>query len=133
MIIDPIGDLLTRIRNAQRSGHRAVRVRASKNGKSVLNVLKTEGFIEGFDVRKDAAGKFDEFEVKLKYYSTGDPAITASSRVSKPGRRVYLGVEKLGKVHSGLGISIISTSQGVLSDREARKRKIGGEVLCQIG
>lgn len=133
MIIDPIADLLTRIRNAQRSGHRAVRVRASKSGKNILNVLIGEGFIESFESRKDAAGKFDEFEVKLKYYSSGDPAITFCSRVSKPGRRVYLGVDKLGKVHAGLGTSILSTSQGVVSDREARKRKIGGEVLCQIG
>ena len=133
MVTDPIADLLTRIRNAQRTGHRAVRVSKSSLGKDILSVLKLEGFVEGFEVRKDKEEKFEEFEVKLRYFSTGEPVIANAHRVSRPGKRMYAQTSKLPKVRSGLGIAIVSTSQGVMSDREARKRKIGGEVLALIG
>lgn len=132
MMNDPIADLLTRIRNAQARKHRAVRVVSSRMAERVLNVLKSEGFIESFEVRKDREGKFDEFEVTLKYGEDGRPAIIASRRVSTPGRRVYLPSTRIPKVSSGLGISILSTSQGVMSDRQARKQGVGGEVLALI-
>jgi small subunit ribosomal protein S8 len=113
---------------------------------SVLDVLKREGFIEAFQLKKpDEAAKgkkgakvrglrrFPEYEVHLKYYSSGEPVIRQIVRVSKPGRRVYLGSADLPKVMGGLGISVISTPEGVLSDREARRKKIGGEILALVG
>ena len=131
---DLIADTLTRIRNAQRTGHKSVGVRASKAVKRVLEVLRSEGFIQGFELKKDdAENKFGKYEVGLKYYNMGEPAISLIRRVSKSGRRVYSGVESLPKIFNGLGISIISTSQGVMSDREARKKKIGGEILAHVG
>jgi len=133
MSSDLVADLLTRIRNSQRAGHKLVRVRASKLVKQVLEVMKLEGYVQNFEAKKDAAGKFDEFEVTLKYYSTGEPVFGVARRVSKGGRRVYARVTKLPKVFNGLGISVLSTSQGVMSDREARKRKIGGEILAVLG
>jgi small subunit ribosomal protein S8 len=132
MITDPIGDLLTRIRNGQRAGHRTVRVRKSATGKRVLEVLREEGFIAGIEEKPNAEGNFKEYEVTLKYYSNGSPCITNLVRCSKPGYRKYVRTEKLPKVQSGLGIAIVSTSSGVMSDREARKKKIGGELLATV-
>lgn len=132
MKTDSVADALTRVRNAQRAGHKSVRVRKSELVGRVLEVLKTEGFIDHIDVKKDAENKFDEYEVFLKYYSTGQPAMNILRRVSRPGKRVYSGTTDLPHVEHGLGISIVSTSQGVMSDREARRRKIGGEVLAVI-
>lgn len=132
MITDPIADLLTRIRNAHTVKHRTVRVRASKAAEGVLEVLKTEGFIESFARKKDENDKFDEIEVNLKYYNNGDPGIGKLKRVSKPGCRVYQRSKDMHKVDNGLGISIISTSRGILSDRQARHEKVGGEVLAHI-
>jgi small subunit ribosomal protein S8 len=133
MRTDPIADLLTRIRNAQRTGHKAVRVIKSRLGGSVLEVLKTEGFIEDFEAKKSDESVAEEYEVFLKYYSSGQPALSLLKRMSKPGRRAYSGTDALPTIEGGLGISIISTSQGVMSDREARKRKIGGEILAVVG
>jgi small subunit ribosomal protein S8 len=142
MVNDPIADLLTRIRNAQRAHHRSVTVRKSKATKRVLDVLKKEGFIEGYSEvkapEKKVPGmgtelKFGGIEVVLRYYETGEPLISSIERVSTPGMRVYTEVTKLPKVFSGLGISIVSTSQGVMSDRDARKKGIGGEVLARVG
>lgn len=130
---DLIADTLTRIRNAQRIGQRSVHVRSSQTVQRVLEVLKTEGFISGYQTRKDEESKFDNLEVVLKYYSNGEPVIGLARRVSKSGRRVYSAVKKLPRVLNGLGISIVSTSQGMMSDREAKKRKIGGEVVALIG
>ncbi len=131
---DLIADTLTRIRNAQRAGHKSVAVRNSKAVKRVLEVLRAEGFIQGFDFKKDEAeNKFGKFDVQLKYFNMGEPAMSLLRRVSKSGRRVYSGVDDLPKIFNGLGISIVSTSQGVMSDREARKKKIGGEVIAYIG
>ena len=130
---DIIADTLARIRNAQSIGHRSVNVRSSQVVKKVLDVLKLEGFITGYQPRKQEGSRFEGLEVVLKYYSNGDPAIGMTRRVSKSGRRVYSPVKKLPRVFNGLGISIVSTSQGMMSDREAKKRKIGGEVVALVG
>ncbi len=132
MVTDSIADLLTRIRNAQRAGHKSVRISKSKVAVSVLEVLKQEGFISYVETKKDACGKFDELEVGLKYYASGEPCITELVRKSTAGQRNYVRTEKIPHVHSGLGIAILSTSDGVMSDREARKRKIGGELLAIV-
>ncbi len=132
MITDPIGDALTRIRNAQAAGHSTVALRASKMIEHLAQVLKSEGFIESFAKSETAPGK-PTVDVSLKYYPDGRPMIASSKRISAPGRRTYSGSDSLQKVNRGLGILIISTSQGVMSDREARRLKIGGEVLASIG
>ena len=132
MLTDTLADMLTRIRNAQRIGHRSVKVSKSSLGMAVLSVLKDEGFIELFEVKNDAETSFDYCDVYLKYYSSGQPAMSEIKRMSSPGRRQYVGTEELPKPEGGLGISVVSTSQGVMSDREARKRKIGGELLAVI-
>lgn len=132
MVNDTIADVLTRIRNAQRAGHKSVRVSASRSSQGVLTVLRDEGFVESFEVVKDRADKFDECNVVLKYFGSGEPVIDKAKRMSTPGRRVYSGVEDLPRVDCGLGISIISTSKGIISDREARKQHIGGEVLATV-
>jgi small subunit ribosomal protein S8 len=133
MVTDPIADLLTRIRNAQRAGHKSANVPASKMVERVLNILKSEGFIESFELKQDEETTFKHYNIWLKYYESGDPVIGMARRISKSGRRVYAGSDKLPRVSGGLGISIISTSQGVMSDREARKKKVGGEVIALIG
>ncbi|MEE9379823.1 MAG: 30S ribosomal protein S8 [Hyphomonadaceae bacterium] len=126
---DPLGDLLTRIRNAQMRGRTTVTSPASKLRARVLEVLQSEGYIRGFsEVEK---GGFRELEVELKYYE-GAPVISQIKRVSKPGRRVYSSVGDIPLVRNGLGISILSTSKGVMSDNSARTENVGGEVLCRV-
>jgi small subunit ribosomal protein S8 len=132
MANDTIADTLTRIRNAQVAGHKLVKVPVSKQAKNLLEVLKSEGFIDTFETAKIDDSNFESLNVFLKYYDNGSPMISLAKRVSKPGQRQYRGVDGLPRVSSGLGISIVSTSQGVMSDREARKRKIGGEVLALV-
>ena len=132
MIIDTVADLLTRIRNAQLAKHETVTIPAFKLGRSVLDVLAAEGFIGTVTEKKNARG-FAEFQVSLKFYADGEPLINSLKRVSKPGCRVYKRVQDLHKVKCGMGLAILSTSQGVLSDSEARQRNIGGEVLAIIG
>ena len=127
---DPIGDMLTRIRNAQERGKSKVSTPHSRLRENVLSVLQGEGFIRGFAVVQSGNNKA-EIEVELKYFD-GAPVIRELHRVSKPGRRVYVSVSTLPTVYNGLGISILSTSSGVVSDREARQRKLGGEVLCEL-
>lgn len=127
---DPLGDMLTRIRNAQLRGRSTVRTPASKLRAWVLDVLKDEGYIRGYEKVTDAAGH-PELEISLKYYE-GTPVIRELHRVSKPGRRVYLGVKELPSVRQGLGVSIVSTSKGVMSDQAARAAQVGGEVLCTV-
>jgi small subunit ribosomal protein S8 len=127
---DNIADLLTRVRNAQGAGHAVVKVPASGAKQSVLDVLHREGYVRGYSktlVRKGV----EELVVELKYHE-GQPVIRRVTRISKPGRRVYAAIETLGRVHNGLGISILSTSKGVLSDAEARLQNVGGEVLCEV-
>lgn len=126
---DPLGDMLTRIRNAQLRRASVVSTPASKLRVSVLDVLISEGYIRGYsEVEKN--GK-RELDVELKYYD-GAPVITEIKRISKPGRRVYSAVNDLPQVRNGLGISILSTSKGVMSDSVAREHNVGGEVLCRV-
>lgn len=127
---DTLGDLLTRIRNGQNAGLDVVKSPASKLRENVLEVLKKEGFIQGY-TRVDHAGGMADLEVELKYFE-GEPVIRKIARVSKPGRRVYSKVKELPQVYNGLGISILSTPRGVMSDHEAREQNVGGEVLCQV-
>ena len=127
---DPIGDLLTRIRNAQERGKSKVSSPASRLRERVLEVLQHEGFIRGFTTVAHGGGEA-EIEIELKYFD-GAPVIRELQRVSKPGRRVYASVETLPTVFNGLGISILSTPKGVMSDAEARTQNVGGEVLCTV-
>ena len=127
---DPLGDMLTRIRNGQRASKPMVTVPASKLRSNVLEVLQREGYIRGFSWAELRPG-IAELTVELKY-SDGAPVIREIDRVSKPGRRVYAGIKKLQPVYNGLGISILSTPRGVMSDTEARAANVGGEVLCRV-
>lgn len=127
---DPIGDMITRIRNGQMRRLTAVRVPASKLRGRVLDVLKNEGFIRGYVEQKSDKG-FDEFSVELKY-AQNEPVIKEIKRVSRPGRRIYSKVTDLPRFHNGLGISILSTPHGVISDTQAREANVGGEILCQV-
>ena len=127
---DPLGDMLTRIRNGQQARKSDITVPASKLRENVLDVLKREGFIRGYS-RVSVRKGIDEIKVELKYYE-GRPVISEISRVSTPGRRVYSRVKDLQKFYNGLGISVLSTPQGVRSDHEARAANVGGEVLCKV-
>ncbi len=129
-ISDPLGDMLTRIRNAQMRRKSKVTTPASKLRGRVLEVLQSEGYIRGYSTVEYDGGK-SEFEIELKYYE-GEPVIREIERISKPGRRVYASVRDLPRVANGLGVSIISTPKGVMSDAEAREQNVGGEVLCKI-
>ncbi len=128
---DPLADLLGRFRNAALAGHDVTRVPASKVKRAIAEIMKREGFIA--DVREEEWGerKHRSLAITLKY-TQRRAAFAGMRRVSRPGRRVYVGHDEIPRVLSGLGISILSTSQGVMSDREARKRKIGGELLCEV-
>ena len=128
-LTDPLGDMLTRIRNGQRAKKDSVLSPASKLRASVLEVLQREGYIRGFS--EDATGAHLQLRIELKYFE-GEPAIKHVSRVSKPGRRVYSGSRELPSVRNGLGITIVSTPRGVLSDTEARAQNVGGEVLAEV-
>lgn len=127
---DPLGDMLTRIRNAQMRGKSTVRTPASKLRAWVLDVLKNEGYIRGYEPVTTDAGH-NELEISLKYYE-GTPVIRELARVSKPGRRVYASVKEIPSVRNGLGVSIVSTPKGVMSDAAARTANVGGEVLCTV-
>ena len=130
MINDPLGDLLTRIRNGQMARLTVVASPSSKHRVNVLEVLKREGYIRDFNVSKKDNG-ISELNVELKYFE-GQPVIREISRVSKPGRRVYKKINDVPTVYNGLGISILSTPRGVLSDKEAREAHVGGELLCKV-
>jgi small subunit ribosomal protein S8 len=127
---DPIGDMLTRIRNGQMRGKSMVMTPGSKVRAWVLDVLTAEGYIRGYEKTTDANGHA-AFEISLKYYE-GTPVIREIKRVSKPGRRVYMSVQDIPQVRQGLGVSIVSTSKGVMSDMNARQANVGGEVLCTV-
>ena len=126
---DPIADMLTRIRNAQASEKVTVAMPASKLKVAIANVLKDEGYIEGFKVSQDSSKP--QLEIALKYYA-GRPVIEKIERVSRPGLRIYKGTKDIPQVMYGLGIAIVSTSQGVTTDRKARASGVGGEVLCIV-
>ncbi len=127
---DPLGDMLTRIRNAQMRKSNKVSTPGSRLREHVLDVLKAEGYIRGYSTIDFQNGR-RELEIELKYYD-GQPVIREIQRVSKPGRRVYASVKNIPRVANGLGVSILSTPKGVMSDAEARDQNVGGEVLCRV-
>jgi small subunit ribosomal protein S8 len=127
---DPLGDMLTRIRNAQMRSRERVSTPGSKLRARVLDVLASEGYIRGYTSTEFADGR-SEFEIELKYFD-GSPVIRDIERVSKPGRRVYAGVDNIPRVRDGLGVSILSTPKGVMADHQARENNVGGEVLCRV-
>ena len=127
---DPIADMLTRIRNANRVGRRMVLIPKSKICTGIAQVLKDEGYIEDYDVIDD--DKQGQIRVKLKYSMAGDKVIHVLDRASKPGRRIYRGVNDLPRILNGMGIAVVSTSKGVMSDRKAREQNVGGELLCTV-
>ncbi len=126
---DPIADMLTRIRNGQMIDKESVRMPSSKLKKAIAQVLRDEGYIDGFQVHE--MDGLPEIEIALKYYA-GQPVIEKIERISKPGLRIYKGRDQLPKVMNGLGVAILSTSQGVMTDRKARSLGVGGEVLCVV-
>ena len=128
-LTDPIGDMLTRIRNGQRARKDSVLTPGSKLRTRVLDVLQREGYIRGYS--EEAMGPAKGIRIELKYFE-GQPAIKHVARVSKPGRRVYSGSQDLPRIMNGLGITIVSTPRGVLSDAEAREQNVGGEVLAEV-
>jgi small subunit ribosomal protein S8 len=128
-INDPLGDLLTRIRNAQMRNKNKVSSPNSRLRESVLEVLKAEGYIRGFAV-VEREGR-SEIEIELKYFD-GEPVIRELERISKPGRRVYTSVRNLPRINNGLGVAIVSTPKGVMADHDARDANVGGEILCTV-
>lgn len=127
---DPIADMLTRIRNAGRAGHSVCRVNGSKLKKSILDILKEEGFITDYQPVQER--KFTDYEIQIKYVSNRNPVIQEIQRVSKPGRRVYWKAEEVKPIRSNLGIAILSTSRGIITNKKAKKLNVGGEVLCRV-
>ncbi len=130
MMTDPISDMLTRIRNAVRAGHPQVSMPGSRLKTQIAEILKKEGFIKDYQVTQN--GPRTELTITLRYGPEGEPAIHHIERISKPGRRVYAGVAQLRHIKRGLGTAIVSTSQGLMPDRECRMRRIGGEVICVV-
>ena len=129
-IVDPIGDMLTRIRNAQMRSSTTVKVPASKFRVKILNVLRDEGYILNYKMTADK-NKKNNISVDLKY-NKGIPVIKEITRISKPGRRVYTKADSIPRIQNGLGIAIMSTSKGIMTDTDARKENLGGEVLCKV-
>jgi small subunit ribosomal protein S8 len=127
---DPLGDMIARIKNAATRRRSKLLTPASKLRQRVLDVLQSEGYIRGYSV-VEQPGEFPQFEIELKYYD-GQPVIAEIARVSKPGRRVYSSIKDLKPIKNGLGISILSTPKGVMSDTAARDLNVGGEVLCRV-
>lgn len=130
MLTDPVADMLTRLRNANLALHESVLMPSSHLREEIARILAAEGYIAGYGVR--AAGNKRELEVRLKYGSDRSRTIQGLRRVSRPGRRVYAAADELPRTRGGLGVVVISTSQGLMPDREARRRKLGGEVLCEV-
>ena len=130
VMTDPIADMLTRIRNALMAKHEQVEMPSSKIKLEIARILKAEGYIKNFKVIQE--GRKEYLRIFLKYDEEKRPAIAGLERVSKPGRRVYVGVEDIPSVRRGLGIAILSTSKGVLTDQQAQKMRIGGEVICKV-
>jgi small subunit ribosomal protein S8 len=130
MLSDPVSDMLTRIRNANQALHEKVSIPTSKLKEEIARILAAEGYIEGYEVV--GSGPRRNLEVKLRYGTGRKRVIEGLRRVSSPGRRVYASATDLPRVQGGLGVVVISTSQGLLPDREARRRKLGGEVVCEV-
>ncbi len=130
MITDPISDMLTRIRNAVAVGHERVSMPSSKLKVGIAHILREEGFIDRYEVVSD--GPHSNLELVLRYGNRRRPAIEGIKRISKPGHRIYRGAADLPRVQGGIGVAVVSTSQGLLPDREARRRRLGGEILCEV-
>lgn len=130
MMTDPIADLLIRIQNATRRGHETVTVPASKLKAELLRILKAEGFITEYE--RVIANGHPRLRIQLRYLGEGQPIITGMRRISKPGKRVYAGKRKVRPVMGGMGVTILSTSKGLMTDQESRRASLGGEVLCQV-
>ena len=128
---DPIADMLTRIRNGNRIHFKSVDVYPSRMNQDIAKVLKKAGYISGYDQKKDSQGR-DLLRIYLKYPDTKGTVITGIQRISKPGRRVYVNSDKIPKVLNGYGIAILSTSKGIMTDKEARELNIGGEIICNV-
>jgi len=132
MMTDPIADMLTRLRNANTAFHDEVLMPSSKLKEALAGILQREGYITGFEVLDDSSRPGRQLKIVLKYSPDRKRTISGLKRVSKPGLRVYMGSDSVPRVLGGMGISILSTNQGLMTDREARKRRVGGEVLCQV-
>ena len=132
MMTDPIADMLTRIRNANTAMHDEVKMPSSKQKRALAEVLKKEGYIEGFSVAPSTKGPGKTLTITLKYSHDRHRTISGLTRVSTPGLRVYRNATSVPRVQGGLGVAVLSTSQGLMTDREARKRNVGGEVLCFV-
>ena len=130
MVTDPISDLLVRLRNGFRRHHDVVTMPASKLKREVLRVLQAEGFIQGVEAGTEDGHAV--LKVQLRYVGEGQPMITGMQRVSKPGRRVYVGIKNIPRVRNGIGMAILSTSKGIMTDQASRKAGLGGEVLCSV-
>lgn len=130
MVTDPISDLLIRLKNGSQRRHEAVTVPASKLKRAILEILKKEGYIEG--VEDATVEGHPALKVQLRYVGENQPMITGLQRISKPGRRVYVGSKDIAKVRNGIGLSILSTSKGIMTDQDSRRNKLGGEVLCAV-
>lgn len=131
MVTDQIGDLLTRIRNAQDAGHPTVAIPASTTKERLLKVLQEEGYIDGYESTKDKNDK-PSLKVVLRYTNNGEPVIREIKRLSRPGKRVYVPKDRIPVLRGGLGLVVVSTPRGMLSDRSARKEGIGGELICSV-
>ena len=130
MLTDPIADMLTRIRNAVAVGHDDVTMPSSKMKEEVARILTEEGYVDRYDVAQAGPGK--ALTLQLRYIERHRPVIQGLRRISKPGHRVYRGAGELPRVQGGLGVAVVSTSQGLLPDREARRRRLGGEIVCEV-
>ena len=128
-LTDPIGDMISRIKNAHMRNHKKVKLPSSKFKMKIVEVLKAEGFIIDYKVLEEE--NKSNLEISLKYHS-GNPVISSIQRISKPGRRIFSSAESLPKINNGLGIAIVSTPKGVMSDIDARKQKVGGEIICKV-
>jgi small subunit ribosomal protein S8 len=132
MLTDPIADMLTRVRNANTAMHDEVRMPSSKQKIALADVLQREGYIGGYEVAPSPKGVGEVLTIKMKYSPDRDRTISGLRRISTPGLRVYRKADSVPRVLGGLGVAVLSTSQGLMTDREARKRKVGGEVLCYV-
>jgi small subunit ribosomal protein S8 len=130
MMTDPVADMLTRIRNANLALHERVAMPASQLKEEIAKILAAEGYIEGYEVR--ASGVHKTLDIKLRYTSDRARVIEGLRRISTPGRRIYAGADTLPRVNGGLGVAVVSTAQGLLPDREARRRRLGGEIVCEV-
>ena len=130
MVTDPIADLLIRLKNGSQRRHETILVPASKLKRAILEILKKEGYVDS--VEDGVQDGHPVLKVQLRYVNEGEPMITGLQRISKPGRRVYVGSKEIDRVRNGIGMSILSTSKGIMTDQESRRNKLGGEVLCSV-